>query len=236
MASQLAWWRRKLRHRRCAVVALACAFALQCCGLSTLCALVELPSSGALRREVLVSAAVLHHRTPQATLPLAALVASSNPAVAESEPFDPTNIQKEVGTKIVTPNGLEYEVLQLGSSGTSARDGFPKRQAKVTVRFTGHIDSFDGKVFDSSLIRARRVTGKRDYVEITLYSQQTITTGLCEALRLMKVGEKGRFVQPPQLSYAQGAEFEGDDDSEVKKVPANATLYYEVELVNIVRP
>ena len=76
---------------------------------------------------------------------------------------------------------------------------------------------------------------------------------------------QGRFVQPPTLSFGEGTvAFEGptrlellhvsssdaccherlehetfslgDEDAEVKQVPAGATLYYDVELVRIIRP
>mmetsp|Transcript_50033 Transcript_50033/g.119039 ORF Transcript_50033/g.119039 Transcript_50033/m.119039 type:complete len:239 (+) Transcript_50033:49-765(+) len=188
------------------------------------------------RRHLLASGVLAAQRIPQAAVATLPLVSFPDRAEAAAPTFDPRIYPKEVGAKVTTPNGLEYEVLSLGTSGDGPRDGFPKKASKVWVRFTGHVDSFDGKVFDSSTLRARRSTGKRDWVEITMYGEQTISNGLCEALRLMKVGEKGRFMQPPVLSYSQGAEFEGDDDSEVKKVPAGSTLYYDVELVNIIRP
>eukprot|EP00933_Yihiella_yeosuensis_P020986 TRINITY_DN16721_c0_g1_i9.p1 TRINITY_DN16721_c0_g1~~TRINITY_DN16721_c0_g1_i9.p1 ORF type:complete len:262 (+),score=47.31 TRINITY_DN16721_c0_g1_i9:169-954(+) len=135
------------------------------------------------------------------------------------------------------PNGFKYERLEAGSEGTSPRDGPVKYAARAWIRFTGHVDGFDGDVFDSSLLRGSRKPAKRDYVEITAGYEPTLPTGMWEALKLMKVGEKGRFVVPPSLSYGEGAiEFEGDEDSKVKKVPAGTTLYYEVELVRIIRP
>ncbi|CAE7636250.1 unnamed protein product [Symbiodinium sp. KB8] len=109
--------------------------------------------------------------------------------------------------------------------------------AKVWIKFTGHVDGFDGPVFDSSALRGARRPVKKDYVEIECNTDDTFAAAMWEALHLMKVGEKGRFVQPPGLSFGGGkASFQGDEDSEVKTVPAGATLYYDVELVRIIRP
>lgn len=141
------------------------------------------------------------------------------------------------GQKIVTPNGLEYEAIEVGTTGTSKRDGPPRGGSRVWVKFTGHIDGFDGKIFDSSFIRGQRKPSKPDYAEITLNFEPSISNGMFEALKLMKTGAKGRFVQPPLLCYADGQKsFSGDEDAEVKTVPANSTTYYTVELLQIVKP
>eukprot|EP00929_Paragymnodinium_shiwhaense_P105586 TRINITY_DN7062_c0_g1_i1.p1 TRINITY_DN7062_c0_g1~~TRINITY_DN7062_c0_g1_i1.p1 ORF type:complete len:256 (+),score=58.36 TRINITY_DN7062_c0_g1_i1:68-769(+) len=167
-------------------------------------------------------------------------------AFAEEEKEDPTlgyvpkeySTQKmKVGEKTTTPHGLEFELLEKGTEGTAPRDGPVKGGARVWVKFTGHTDSFDGPVFDSSEKRASRAPGKREYMEITVNRDYGYTNGLWEALKLMKTGDKGRFVQPPLLSYGQGKKsFTGDEELEVKEVPAGATLYYQVELLNIVKP
>eukprot|EP00931_Biecheleriopsis_adriatica_P062138 TRINITY_DN37415_c0_g1_i1.p1 TRINITY_DN37415_c0_g1~~TRINITY_DN37415_c0_g1_i1.p1 ORF type:complete len:209 (+),score=37.33 TRINITY_DN37415_c0_g1_i1:30-656(+) len=139
--------------------------------------------------------------------------------------------------QVKRPDGFSYETLSPGSEGSTPRDGPPKYASKVWLRFTGHIDSFDGKVFDSSSLRGKRKPSQKDYVEITTGVEPTFAPAMWEALKLMKVGERGRFMQPPQLSFAEGkAAFEGDEDSQVKQIPAGATLYYDVELVNIIRP
>lgn len=166
--------------------------------------------------------------------------AQLSPALAEEIPpgFIPDSISadgKKLGEKYVTPNGLEYEMITEGSTVKGKREGPPRSGSRVWIRFAGHVDGFDGKVFDSSDARASKV-GRKDYVEITLNREPTITNGMCEALKLMKVGEKGRFVQPPKLSYQGGKEFGVEADMEVKKVGANTTLFYDIELVNIIKP
>ncbi|CAE8611293.1 unnamed protein product [Polarella glacialis] len=148
---------------------------------------------------------------------------------------------KKVGEKVVTPNGLIYEALELGSSEEGPRFGPPKGQATVSVKFTAHTDSFDGPVFDSSQFRGSRRPNKVDFIECRLNVDATITNGLNEAIKLMKVGGKGQFVQPPELCYSAGkVAFESDElSSNVTggvKIPAGSTLYYEVELVSIIKP
>jgi len=137
------------------------------------------------------------------------------------------------------PPGFVYEVVEPGTTGTTLRDGPPRSAARVWARFSGHLDSFTGEVFDSSYLRGQRKPSRNDYVEITVDGEGSITKGVFEALKLMKVGEKGRFVQPPALSYDDGkGSFEADEDSPAKgrKILPNTTLYYDVELVRIIRP
>jgi len=146
-------------------------------------------------------------------------------------------LAKEVGQKITTPNGLIYEALELGTKSEGPRDGPPSSGSTVELRFTGHINSFDGPVFDSSALRGMRKPLKEDFLEVRLNLDPTLTNGLFEAMKLMKVGGKGRFIQPPNLSYREGkSKLVGDEDSPVKEVPANSTLYYEVELIRIIKP
>lgn len=171
--------------------------------------------------------------------------AGASPAVAADKKKDippgyvpPELRATEVGKKIVTPNGLEYEPIEIGTAENGPRDGPPRSGSNVWVKFTGRTQSFDGPIFDSSKYRGGRKADKQDYVELRLNQEPTITNGMYEALKLMKVGGKGRFVQPAPLSYGDGKKaFEGDDDGEVKeKIPAGETLYYEVELLRIVKP
>eukprot|EP00443_Scrippsiella_acuminata_P009873 CAMPEP_0115225662 /NCGR_PEP_ID=MMETSP0270-20121206/30224_1 /TAXON_ID=71861 /ORGANISM="Scrippsiella trochoidea, Strain CCMP3099" /LENGTH=262 /DNA_ID=CAMNT_0002640047 /DNA_START=54 /DNA_END=838 /DNA_ORIENTATION=- len=164
---------------------------------------------------------------------LAALAATAAALEVESEPsfaLDP------LGT-ITTKSGLVYERLVPGTEGTSRRDGPPRFASRVWVRYTAHVDGFDGPVFDSSSFRGMRRPSKNDYVELTVSVDPGYPDGMYQALKLMKVGEKGRFVIPPELSYAEGKiAFDGDQDATVKKVDKNTTTYYDVELVNIIRP
>merc|ERR1719323_1356601 len=146
-------------------------------------------------------------------------------------------VAKKVGEKIETPNGLIYEPIVLGTSENGPRDGPPRSGSNCWVRFAGHVGSFDGPVFDSSKFRGSRKPAKDDFIEIRLNGETDISNGMYEALKLMKAGGKGKFIQPPKLSYGEGkTAFEGDELGGAGKVPAGSTLYYEVELVKIIKP
>eukprot|EP00933_Yihiella_yeosuensis_P050837 TRINITY_DN48648_c0_g1_i1.p1 TRINITY_DN48648_c0_g1~~TRINITY_DN48648_c0_g1_i1.p1 ORF type:complete len:248 (+),score=33.26 TRINITY_DN48648_c0_g1_i1:39-746(+) len=148
-------------------------------------------------------------------------------------------IAEAVGKKVTTPNGLEYEPLELGESGKSLRDGPPRSGSVVWVKYAAHLDSFAGPVVDSSAFRGGRKPNPTDYIEIRLNLEPTITNGMFEALKLMKVGGKGRFVQPPKLSYGGGDQaFDSDEltPGGSRKVQPGTTLYYDVELVRIIKP
>lgn len=137
----------------------------------------------------------------------------------------------------VRPDGFSYETLVPGSTGTEVRDGPPKKYAKIWLKFVGHLNNFEGPVFDSSSLRGARRPAKKDYVEVTVDLDDSFGPAMWEAVHRMKVGEKGRFVQPPNLSFGEGQmAIEGDEDAEVKVIPAGSTLFYEVELVRIIRP
>mmetsp|Transcript_54013 Transcript_54013/g.155098 ORF Transcript_54013/g.155098 Transcript_54013/m.155098 type:complete len:235 (+) Transcript_54013:65-769(+) len=147
-------------------------------------------------------------------------------------------LAKKVGETVTTPNGVVYTPLDLGVTTDGLRDGPPRSQSNVWVKYTARVNSPDGPVFDSSELRGSRKAGKPDYAEVRLNLDPTLPNGVYEALKLMKVGGKGRAVVPPSGGYADGkVAFEGDELGEVKGlIPAESTLYYDLELVNIVKP
>lgn len=145
---------------------------------------------------------------------------------------------KKVGEKITTPNGVVYEPLVLGSDGSDKRDGPPRSGANLEVRFTGRLGSFDGPIFDSTSLRGNRKPNKQDFIEARINVDPGVSKGLCEALKLMKAGAKGRAVIPGPLNYGEGkVDYSADEDGEVKgKVDKDVPTYYEVELVRIIKP
>lgn len=145
---------------------------------------------------------------------------------------------KKVGEKITTPNGVVYEAIALGTDGSGLRDGPPRSGATLEVRFVGRVNGFDGPIFDSAYLRGQRKPNKADFIEARINVDPGISLGLCEALKLMKVGGKGRAVVPGKLSYSEGkTDYQGDEDGEYKeKVKKDEPLYYEVELVRIIKP
>ena len=107
-------------------------------------------------------------------------------------------------------NGLIIEDLVVGD-GAEAKD-----YNKVVVNYTGKLE--DGSVFDSSL------NPGRSPFTFTLGSGSVIK-GWDQGLKEMKVGGKRKLTIPPDLAY--GSNGAGS------AVPPNATLIFEVELLEV---
>jgi FKBP-type peptidyl-prolyl cis-trans isomerase len=108
-----------------------------------------------------------------------------------------------------TSSGLRFKILESGS-GAKAEKG-----SMVFVHYKGQLIS--GEVFDSSYQR-------NEPIAFTLGIGQVIP-GWDEGIQLLRVGDKARFVIPPELAY--GARGAGG------VIPPNATLVFDVELVKI---
>jgi peptidylprolyl isomerase len=110
---------------------------------------------------------------------------------------------------ITTASGLKYADLQTGSGNAPATDQI------VSIHYTGWLEN--GAKFDSSLDRGAPF--------MFPVGQDYVIPGLEEGISGMKVGGKRQLVIPAELAYGdQGA---GD------VIPANATLVFEVELLDI---
>ncbi len=107
---------------------------------------------------------------------------------------------------VVTPSGLQYEVLRAGKGAK------PKSDQTVEVHYHGTLP--DGTVFDSSVERGETIS----------FPVTGVIPGWVEALQLMPVGSKWRLVIPSDLAY-------GPDGS--GPIPPAATLIFEVELIGI---
>ncbi|MBN4665031.1 FKBP-type peptidyl-prolyl cis-trans isomerase [Pandoraea nosoerga] len=110
---------------------------------------------------------------------------------------------------ITTDSGLQYDDLQVGD-GAEATPG-----KTVTVHYTGWLT--DGQKFDSSKDR-------NDPFAFVLGGGMVIR-GWDEGVAGMKVGGKRKLVIPPELGY--GARGAGG------VIPPNATLVFEVELLDV---
>ena len=113
---------------------------------------------------------------------------------------------------ITIPSGLKYiEVFR--TQDTTAKQA--EKGKTVEVHYTGFLSS--GKVFDSSVERGNPIS-------FPLGAGQVIK-GWDEAISLMRVGDKLRLIIPPTLGYGErGAG---------GVIPPNATLYFDVELVDV---
>jgi FKBP-type peptidyl-prolyl cis-trans isomerase len=114
--------------------------------------------------------------------------------------------------KVTTPSGLKYTVLKEGAADAKVA----KAGDKVQVHYTGWLTN--GTKFDSSLDRNQPF-------EFSV-GQSMVIKGWDEGVAGMKIGEKRKLVIPSDLGYgAQGA---GGG-----AIPGNATLIFEVELLEI---
>ncbi|HEX8916617.1 MAG TPA: FKBP-type peptidyl-prolyl cis-trans isomerase, partial [Humisphaera sp.] len=107
-----------------------------------------------------------------------------------------------------TASGLQIETLVAGAGES------PKATDKVKVHYVGTL--IDGTKFDSSVDRGEPIT----------FPLNGVIKGWTEGLQLMKPGGKARLVIPPAIGYGP----EGSDP-----IPPNATLVFEVQLLEIVK-
>ena len=117
----------------------------------------------------------------------------------------------EVGDVVTTDSGLEYEELACGDGDEVARGDV------VTVHYTGTLE--DGEEFDSS--------EGGDPVSFPLESGQLIE-GWVEGIPGMKEGGRRKLTIPPELGYGE-AGFP-------PAIPPDATLIFEVEVVEVGEP
>jgi FKBP-type peptidyl-prolyl cis-trans isomerase FkpA len=108
---------------------------------------------------------------------------------------------------ITTESGLQYEIVEEGDGPK------PTVNDQVTAHYRGTLT--DGTVFDSSYERGEPAT----------FPLNRVVKGWQEGIPLMPVGSKFKFTIPPDLGYGSRA---------MGPIPANATLIFEVELLEIV--
>jgi len=111
---------------------------------------------------------------------------------------------------VTTKSGLQYVDRDVGDASKR-----PSRGDTVRVHYTGRLH--DGTVFDSSHSR-------NEPLEFPVGNGHVIP-GWDEGILSMNVGGKRKLIIPPNLGYGNRA---------VGSIPANSTLTFEVELVDIV--
>jgi peptidylprolyl isomerase len=124
---------------------------------------------------------------------------------AATPPAEPTPI----GKPVTTATGLTYETLKEGEGEVAEPD------RTVTVHYTGTLD--DGTVFDSS-----RERGPFSF----LLGHGQVIAGWDQGVHGMKVGERRKLTIPGKLAY-------GDTPPAGSKIPSNATLTFDVELLEV---
>lgn len=119
---------------------------------------------------------------------------------------------------VKTASGLSYTVLTKPDENAVS----PKRGSVAQVHYTGWLADGNGqpilsKKFDSSVDRKQPFAFR---VGVGM-----VIAGWDEGVLDMKVGEERRFVIPPHLGY--GPQSVGN------LIPANATLVFDVKLLNV---
>ena len=112
-------------------------------------------------------------------------------------------------TAITTASGLQIEEIRVGTGETAEAGQF------VSVHYTGWLT--DGRKFDSSKDRD-------EPFEFSL-GERMVIAGWDEGVQGMKIGGVRKLTIPPQLGY--GARGAGG------VIPPNATLVFEVELLDV---
>lgn len=106
-----------------------------------------------------------------------------------------------------TPSGLQYKILQEGDGES------PEASDTVKVHYEGM--RVDGHIFDSSYKRGKPAE----------FPLNRVIKGWTEGLSMMKKGGVRMLYIPPELAY--GALSPSED------IPANSTLIFKVELIDI---
>merc|ERR1719421_998448 len=110
------------------------------------------------------------------------------------------------------PEGVKKEILK---DAPSANWKKPKKGDEVTVHYVGTLEA-DGSEFDSSR--------SRDSPFQFSLGQGQVIKGWDLGVATMKQGEKAKFTLAPEYAYGESGS--------PPKIPANATLVFEVELLS----
>jgi FKBP-type peptidyl-prolyl cis-trans isomerase len=127
-------------------------------------------------------------------------------AAAAFKPAPPTAI----GETKTTEKGVKYETLKEGTGPEL------KRGQRASFHYEGRLAS-DNTVFDESRSKDKPLS--------TRIGGDPLIQGWEEGLPGMRVGETRKLIVPPELGYGE--------KGRPPKIPPNATLIFEVELLNI---
>lgn len=126
------------------------------------------------------------------------------------EEAEPESGASDIQGSQTTATGLQYIEIEAGSGPV------PNVGDTVTVHYTGTLE--DGTEFDSS--------AGAEPIEFPLGVGYVIP-GWDEGISLMREGGKAQLIIPPELAYGP---------QERPNIPANSTLYFDVELVSVAPP
>lgn len=132
-------------------------------------------------------------------------------SVALAQPASQPPATQPVSNRTTTASGLV--IIDMGRSDLAVQTG-----DKVSVHYTGKLE--DGTVFDSSLPRG-------EPFQLTVGVTRVIA-GWQEGLIGMKTGDRRQLIIPGNLGYGERGS--------PPKIPANATLIFDIEMLAISRP
>jgi peptidylprolyl isomerase len=122
----------------------------------------------------------------------------------------PVIIAQNVGQQVTTADGLKIEILAMGKGGQATAGN------AVVVNYKGTLA--DGTVFDASANHGGPATFP--------IGVGYVIKGWDEGVVGMKIGEKRKLTVPPEIGY-------GAKGTPGGPIPPNATLTFEVELVDV---
>jgi peptidylprolyl isomerase len=155
----------------------------------------------------------MHKMSRLLAVALAAALAAATASADEKKPTPPSDSEKKSESKMTkTASGLQYEDTKVGTGAS------PQKGQTCVMHYTGWLweNGAKGKKFDSSVDRGTPF-------EFPL-GQGRVIKGWDEGVATMKVGGKRTLLIPADLGY--GSRGAGG------VIPANATLLFEVELLD----
>jgi len=136
--------------------------------------------------------------------------------------IEEVNIKEETtATKEEEPKEKEKPRFKKSVLKGGDKVNFPKKGDKVSVRYKGTLD--DGTVFDQNVEQVKKKLPPPLSFKVGIGK---VIRGWDEGLLTMSTGEKARLVIEPEWAYGK----KGVPDA---KIPPNATLTFEVELLSI---
>lgn len=113
---------------------------------------------------------------------------------------------------VVLKSGLKYIVTRKNPSGTPVKSG-----DKIVAHYTGTLTN--GKKFDSSRDRNDPFS--------FIVGQGQVIAGWDEGFQKLKKGERATLIIPPGLGYGE---------MDMGDIPANSTLIFDVEVMDVEKP
>jgi len=143
----------------------------------------------------------------------AALAAGPVLAEEKAKPAAPAAETKKESKMTTTPSGLMYEDVKVGTGAA------PQAGQTCVMHYTGWLweNGAKGKKFDSSVDKGRPFPFP--------LGQGRVIKGWDEGVATMKVGGKRHLLIPGSLAYG--------DRGYPGVIPPNATLFFEVELLEV---